>query len=143
MSREKCSREQQHSAAEEQSLAGVFFLNGRLVQKIRHASGKEEIIPVPELDRDPFSETQTVPQDWKPSNESPITERRDREYRTSREHVDRSCLLEALLIKIFSARIKDQTDTFDTRGNSALAEVLRDLCRIAGSPWDQMVSRIK
>ena len=125
------------------SLIGIVIRDGQLCQRYIDHNGKERVTPVQEEKAEQsvserFKDTETVPQDWAPLADTSVLE----PLLTRNEHVARSCALEALLVKAF-ARSSPGTETFDTRGNTAVKELLTELCRIMGGEWSERAKSIR
>jgi hypothetical protein len=105
--------------------------------------------------KDPFEgvATRTVPSRWDKDATTNVLEKKSESpreittttlnkngqngsgrMRTVRKRNDQSCQVEALLIKIFNDN-GEGTEPLNVRGNTALKEVIDDLCRIMGEPW--------
>lgn len=145
--------------SENESQLGLRWVNGELCELVIHGDGREEFKPIPreevcfeEFEEDPFKDTSTVPNKWDRDATTNVLEKKvdSREVttttlkrkssngsgrmRTVRERADQSCRLEALLVKIFGDD-GDSDEVLNVNGNTALKEVLEDLCRIVGEPW--------
>jgi len=125
---------------EKETLIDLVMKNGRLMKKVLK-NGEETLVPVEE-ENDQFKDTKTVPNDWNPQTACALVPPDD--PLTKDQHVNRSMRIEALLVKAISPRMKDgKTETIDTGGNSALKELLKDLCKAMGGPWLEYTDKIK
>jgi len=126
-------------AIENETLLGVVIQDGRLMQRVLR--GSEEVLePVPERDTaDSFADTETRPAPWVPLAESG-SEPPSTTMLTHRQHEQRSIQLEALLTKALGVGADGSPSVTDTRGNTALAELLREMCQIMGrADWAEQV----
>jgi len=130
-----------------ETLIDVEIRDGKLVKKVARKDGTIDYVPVEETVTKPsiterFEGTDTIPQSWSPpKTENVLT---PKQPLTREEHVDRSCRIEAVLIKAFSPRMSgSKTESVDTRGNTALKELLVDLCNAMGGPWVEKANKIK
>lgn len=143
--------------SDNETQSGLKWVDGVLCELVIHCNGDHEYVPIPVVEKDPSFEefeterkvkdpfegvgTRTVPSRWdkdattnvlekKGSDETTKSVRDSGRMRTVRERADQSCRLEALLVKVFSGK-----DILNVNGNTALKEVLEELCRIMGEPW--------
>jgi len=121
------------------TLVDIVFINGKLCKAIEHTDGTKEYVPV-KSEESSFQDTETIPCDWKPTT-TEVLERHT--PLTKDEHIDRSCRIEAILVKAFSPRMGESNSYLDTRGNTALKELLKDLCRAMGGEWEEKSNKIK
>ena len=131
-----------HDPASE-TLADVVIRDGRLMKKFVDRHGNETFAPIEEENEDPFAGTETVPSDWTTSEDTdPVLI--PKEALTRAEHTDRSLKVEATLIKALSPRVgrRGGTETIDTNGNTALRDVLIDLCKAMGGEWADRAKHI-
>lgn len=141
---------------ESDTLLDIVIKDGKLFKRV-YRNGEEVLEPVQEHKEEPsqsfsqsfsqrFADTETIPQDWTPPDENTeILKKRDKHGLTRAEHVDRSLRVEAILVKAFSPRMRlgHVTETIDTNGNGALKELLVDLCKAMGPPWNEKIPHIK
>lgn len=131
---------------ENETLIDVEVRDGVLVKKVARKDGRIDYVPVEHTNTKPsmterFADTETIPADWKPTTTEVLM---PKQPLTREEHVDRSCRVEAVLIKAFSPRMRgDFTESLNTNGNTAVKELLEDLCRAMGGPWLEEMKRIK
>lgn len=129
-----------------ETLIDVEIRDGQLVKKVARKDGSIEYVPVEEKSTKPsmterFADTETVPNDWKPTTTKVLM---PKQPLTREQHVDRSCRVEAVLIKAFSPRMRESsTETLDTRGNTAVKELLENLCDAMGGEWKERAKHIK
>ena len=118
------------------SLIGIVVVDGVLHQRYVDRHGKEQLVPVPTAppSSPSFVDTETIPHDWTPRDSEVLEPKAKSAMLTRDEHVKRSCQLEALLVKVFTRSCPD-TQRLDVKGNTALKEIIQDLCLIAGGEW--------
>jgi hypothetical protein len=137
---------------ENDTLLDIVIKDGQLFKRV-FRNGEEVLEPVQEDNNEPsrsfsqrFDDTETIPQDWTPpSDNTEILKPIEKKGMTRAEHVDRSLKVEAVLVKAFSPRMRlgRSTETIDTNGNGALKELLIDLCKAMGPPWNEKIPHIK
>lgn len=135
---------------ENQSLYGMIVeKDGQAVMEVRHRDGKVEHIPIHNPDQqpvkrhrtDPFevANTKTIPSPWDPNVDTeilvPKTDKHPLLRLPAKEHVRRSCQLEALMHKYFCDPKSETTSVLDTRGNELAKAIIADLQRICGGEW--------
>lgn len=139
---------------ENQSLYGTIVeKDGRAYMEVRHRDGKVEHIaiqnannkpvsrPVTEFDTDPFTNanTKTIPSPWNADRDTeilvPKTDKQPALRLTAKEHIERSCKLEALMYKYFTDPKGETTSVLDCRGNELAKSIIADLQRIVGGEW--------
>ena len=125
---------------ENETLLGVVIQDGRLMQRVLRGS-EEMLEPVPERPaEDSFADTETCPAPWVPLAESGSEPRQTTTMLTHRQHEQRSIQLEALLTKALGVGADGQPTVVDTRGNTAVAELLRSMCHIMGrADWAEQI----
>ena len=128
------------------TLIDVFIgEDGKLYKKVLHADGtKERVLVDKSAEADPsmserFADTETVPNDWSDPGTEAITAPPN--PMTREERSDMSLRIEALMAK-WTTRTTGNSGTIDTKGNTAVKEMLIDLCRALGGPWLDVAERI-
>lgn len=133
---------------ENETLVDIVIKNGQLFKKLLK-NGKEILEPVEEdVERDTtndFADTSTVPAPWKDADtEILMPKNKGHKVLTRSQHVDRSLRLEAVLVKALGPKMRgSDMETIDLGGNSALKELLLDLCQASGGEWSKVAKRIK
>ena len=131
------------------SLAGLVVVGGRFHQRYVDRNGREELIPVPEIEHGPagqtpserFADTDTAPSPWIPGEHGAIE--RVSDELSINEIRARYARVEALLVKTFASSDSNGKGTFDTRGNGPLKQLLQDPCLIMGGEWAERMEDIR
>lgn len=127
---------------EKSPLVDVVLKDGKFMKQVQHPDGRIDYEPLKEINDDPFEGTETVPDDWTPpdteiliASETPVKST----GLTRDEHCERSCRIEAVLIKYLSPSTGGPfTESIDTKGDAKLKSLLQDLCHAFGGRYENI-----